>query len=339
MSITAPASDLTAEEWIERGKAVLEMERDALAAMRERLGESFARAVQTLLACSGKVVVTGMGKSGAVGRKIAGTLSSTGTTAVFLHPAEGIHGDLGMIASSDLLLALSQSGETGEILAILPAVRRIGARIIAMTGSPESTLAKNAEITLDTYVEKEACPLNLAPTSSATCQIALGDALALCAMQARRFTSDDYALFHPGGALGRRLLLRAGDLMRSGDQMASVRPGATVKDVVFAITRAHAGAAVMTDEDGRLMGIITDGDLRRHMLKSHDVLNDPAENVMTRHPLTVSPDQLAAEILEIINEKALRTGVNIGETPVVDDERRPLGMLMLKDIARAGILG
>jgi arabinose-5-phosphate isomerase len=333
------SSEFGEAELIERGKAILAEERDALSAMRDRLGDSFAKAAAMLLGCEGKVVVTGMGKSGAVGRKIAGTLSSTGTTAVFLHPAEGIHGDLGILTGSDILLALSQSGETDELLAILPAVHRIGARIVAMTGGLQSSLAQYAEVVLDTSVAKEACSLNLAPTTSTTCQIALGDALALCIMEARQFTANDYALYHPGGALGRRLLLRARDLMRSGDQLALVPADATVKEVLFAITNAHAGAAVMTDGDGRMMGIITDGDLRRYLLRSDDALNDPAERAMTRNPTVISPEMLAAEVLEIINEKAKRTGANIGEAPVIDESGRPLGMLMLKDIVRAGILG
>jgi arabinose-5-phosphate isomerase len=334
-AFTEPSDD----ELVAQGRAVLSEEANALAATRDRLGASFAAAARALLDCSGKVVVTGMGKSGAVGRKIAGTLSSTGTAAVFLHPAEGVHGDLGILTGDDVLLALSQSGETDELLAILPSVKRMGARIIAMTGALDSTLAQYAEAVLDTSVEKEACPLNLAPTTSTTCQIALGDALALCVMQARNFTKEDYALFHPGGSLGRRLLLRTADLMRTGDQLAIVSPDATVKDVLFAITKAKAGAAVMVDDGGRLLGIITDGDLRRYELeRGTDAFADPAEKALNRHPTTTTPNTLAAEVLSTINEKALSLGVVIGEVPVLDEERRPVGILMVKDLARAGIL-
>ena len=274
-----------------------------------------------------------------MGRKIAGTLSSTGTTAVFLHPAEGIHGDLGVLAGGDVLLALSQSGETEELLAILPIVKRIGARIVAMTGSPQSTLARYAEAVLDTSVEKEACPLNLAPTTSTTCQIALGDALALSVMQARHFTAQDYALYHPGGSLGRRLLLRVSDLMRTGDGLAVVGLDATLKEAMFAITKAHAGAAVLIDAEGRLAGILTDGDLRRYLERGDHGLSDPARDAMTRNPTVTASDTLAAEVLMQINERAEQSGVKIGEVPVVDAEGRPLGILMLKDLARSGILG
>ena len=328
-----------ASEWIALGRAVLDEEQAALGALRDRLDGAFVAAVRLLLECPGKVVVTGMGKSGAVGRKIAGTLSSTGTTAVFLHPAEGIHGDLGVLTGADALLALSQSGETDELLALLPIVRRIGARVIVMTGAPRSTLARYAEVVLDTSVAREACPLNLAPTTSTTCQIALGDALALCAMQARNFTADDYALYHPGGSLGRRLLLRTSDLMRTGDQMAVVPTGATLKDVMFAITQAHAGSAVVVDAEGRLTGFITDGDVRRYLVRGDHALSDPAEDAMTRRPTVTTPDSLAAEALTLIGERERESGARIGEMPVVDGEGRPVGVLMLKDLARAGILG
>ncbi|MBW3622415.1 MAG: KpsF/GutQ family sugar-phosphate isomerase [Armatimonadetes bacterium] len=306
--------------------------------MRDRLDADFARAVRLVLTCPGKVVVTGMGKSGAVGRKIAGTLSSTGTTAVFLHPAEGIHGDLGILAAPDLLIALSQSGETDELLALLPSVKRIGAGIIAMTGAPGSTLARYAQVVLDTSVEKEACPLNLAPTTSTTCQMALGDALALCVMQAREFSEADYALYHPGGSLGRRLLLRVSEVMRTGDQLALAPLGAPLREVIFKITQANAGAAVVVDPEGRIAGIITDGDLRRYLLRGDHALSDPVDAAMTPNPTITAPDVLAAEALGIINDRANATGVKIGEVPVVDADRRPVGILMLKDMARAGIM-
>lgn len=326
------------EEILQLGRSVIEDAQTALDSLKERLDESFVRSVRLLLECRGKVVVTGMGKSGAVGRKIAGTLSSTGTTAIFLHPAEARHGDLGVLTASDLLLALSQSGETDELLAILPVVKRIGAGVIAMTGSPESTLGRYAHVVLNTSVPREACPFNLAPTTSTTCQITLGDALALCVMRARNFTEADYALYHPGGSLGRRLLLRVCDLMRTGDQLALVQKGASLKDALFAITNAHAGAAIVTEASGRLCGIVTDGDVRRYLIRGDHALGDPVEAAMTPNPTVASPDVLAAEAVGLINERAQATGVRIGDVPVVDADGKPVGMLMLKDIVRAGIL-
>ncbi len=324
---------------LELAREVLERETQALTAMRDRLDDRFERAALLMRDCAGKIVVTGMGKSGAVGRKIAATLSSTGTTAVYLHPGEGIHGDLGVLAPGDILLVLSQSGETDEVLALLPALRRLSLPIIALTGGASSTLAQYSEVVLDTAVEREACPMGLAPTSSTTCQMALGDALALCVMRLRRFTPDDYALYHPGGSLGRRLLLRAADLMRSGDQLAIVPLGATLKETLFAITHAHAGAAAVVDADGKMAGLVTDGDLRRYELKRGEgAFGDPVERAMTTQPMTISPETMAVEVLATINERARATGASIGEVPVVDTEGRPVGILMLKDIARAGIL-
>ena len=316
-----------------RAIATLKAEGEAVLALCDRLDSSFAQAVEMILNCKGRLVVTGMGKSGAIGRKIAGTLCSTGTPSLFLHPAEGIHGDLGMVTSSDVVLALSNSGESNEITNILPAIGRIGAKLIAMVGRPGSTLGSFADVVLDTSVECEACPLGLAPTTSTTVQLALGDALALAVMEARRFTREDYALFHPGGALGRKLLLRVRDIMRSGSEMAVVKAEVILRDVLFAITTAGAGAACVVDGDGKLIGIITDGDVRRALLNDEAALHKRASEVMISNPRTISPDRLATEGLRMMETPTKQ----IGEMPVIEDGK-PVGMLMLKDLVTAGIV-
>ncbi|MGQ9524929.1 MAG: KpsF/GutQ family sugar-phosphate isomerase [Armatimonadota bacterium] len=323
---------------LEDARCVFDIEIEALRKLRDRLDESFDRAVQVILNCRGKVVVTGMGKSGAVGRKIAGTLSSTGTPSLFLHPGEGVHGDLGVLGPSDVLIALSYSGETDELSAILPTVKRIGVPIVAFCGRPDSSLAQAADVVLDTSVEREACPLGLAPTASTTCMLALGDALAVCVMKLRRFTREDYALFHPAGTLGRKLLLKVDDIMRTGDQLAVVDADTPIRDVLFAITKANAGAACVVDADRRLVGIITDGDIRRLFLRGNHVLDELVGNVMTRDPAVMSLGQLAAEAVRVMEERAVTKGARIGEIPVLDSDGRPVGMLNLKDLVRAGIV-
>lgn len=317
---------------LDRAREVLDIEASAILALKDRLDESFVSAVQLIIECKGRVVVTGMGKSGAIARKIAGTLASTGSPALFLHPAEGVHGDLGMVTSQDVVVALSNSGETDELLAILPVLKRIGAKLISLVGRPESTLGLASDVVLDVSVAKEACPLGLAPTASTTAMLALGDALALAAMEERKFTAEDYAVFHPSGALGRRLTLRVRDVMRVGDQLAVASEDTLLRDVLFAITKAGAGAAAITDSDGRLSGIIADGDVRRHMLEDPDCLYKKASEIMTRNPRTITADRFATEGLRILEM------FRIGELPVLDDEGRPIGMLMLKDLFRAGIV-
>jgi arabinose-5-phosphate isomerase len=315
------------------GRELLRQEAQALVAMAERLGDELVQAVDLLLNCSGRVVTTGMGKSGAVARKIAGTLASTGTPSLFLHPAEGVHGDLGMITMGDVLLALSNSGDTEELNAILPAIARINVPIIALTGRPDSPLGRAATVVLNTAVEREICPFNLAPTSSTTAQIAMGDALAITAMRCRRFTSEDYARLHPRGALGRRLLLTVGDIMRTGEGVARVAPDTLLKDVLFGITRAHAGAAVVVDADDRLLGLVCDGDIRRALIRDEDALHKPCAACMNTTPRTIVPDHLAAESLQLMQGPP-----QIGEMPVLDDDRHVLGMLNLKDLLQAGIV-
>ena len=318
---------------LDRARDTLTNEAEAILKLIDRLDSSFAHAVEMVLSCPGRLVVTGMGKSGAVARKLAGTFSSTGTPSLFLHPAEGIHGDLGMVTGQDVVLAVSNSGETDELVKILPAIARIGAGMIAMVGRAESTLAGYAQVVLDVSVDCEACPLDLAPTTSTTAALALGDALALAVMEARRFTKADYALFHPGGALGRRLLLRVSDVMRTGDSVAIVEADVMLRDAMFAITKAGAGAACIVDGDGKLIGIIADGDIRRALLADDKALSKKASEVMVASPRTIGPDRFATEGLRAMEAPPKQ----IGELPVLVDGR-PVGMLMLKDLVAAGIV-
>ncbi|MGQ9488037.1 MAG: KpsF/GutQ family sugar-phosphate isomerase [Armatimonadota bacterium] len=319
---------------IEAAREVLRVEAQGILRLADRLDERFEQAVQRILSCKGRVVTTGMGKSGAIARKVAATFASTGTPAFFLHPAEGVHGDLGMVTGEDVVLALSTSGETEELLAILPALKRIGVGIIAMVGRTESTLAQAADVVLDVSVEREACPYNLAPTASTTAMLAMGDALAITVMQERRFTPEDFAVFHPAGTLGRRLLLRVHDVMRTGDNVAVVHQARPLRDVLFAITRANAGAACIVNDEGILTGIITDGDIRRHLLRDVANLDHPAEELMTRTPHVVRGNPLAVEALHLFESLP----VKIGEMPVLDEDGKPVGMLMLKDLLRTGIV-
>jgi arabinose-5-phosphate isomerase len=311
---------------------VFRLEAAAILRLTERLGDAFERAVQLLLQCQGHVVITGMGKSGAIGKKIAATLSSTGTPALFLHPAEGIHGDLGAVTGRDVVLMLSYSGETDELLTILPALKRLGVPLIVMTGNLQSTLANAADVVLDVSVEREACPLNLAPTASAAAMLAMGDALALAVMTLRRFTPDDFARLHPGGTLGRRLLLRVRDVMRTGERLAVIHVSEPTKSAFAAITKARAGACVVVDDDGKLCGIVTDGDLRRALLRDVNLFHAPVTEVMTKTPKVIHPDALATEALRLMQTH------QIDDLPVVDEGRRPVGMVDVQDLLRVGIV-
>jgi arabinose-5-phosphate isomerase len=317
---------------IELARGVLKTEAQALLDAAERLEWSIVDAANLILLRTGNVIVTGIGKAGAVARKLAGTLSSTGTPAFFFHPAEGVHGDLGMIATGDVIIALSNSGETDELTGVLPAIRRVGAKLIAMTGNRESTLARSADVVLDVSCKREACPLGLAPTTSTTLMMATGDALAVVLMDSRKFTAEEYAKLHPSGALGRRLLLQASDLMRTGENMAVVREGTTLREAMFAISKAEAGAACVVSDSGGLIGIITDGDVRRHLIGASGSLDTLVEQMMITTPKTIPPDRLAAEAMKVMEE------FKIGEIPVVDSEGKPIGVLNLKDILRAGIV-
>ncbi len=320
---------------LESARRVLELESEAISQMAQRLDASFERAVDLMWSCAGRVVVTGLGKSGAIGRKIASTLSSTGTPALFLHAAEGLHGDLGMVARGDVLLAISYSGRSDELLTLVPAVRALGVPVIALTGSSQSYLALNSDIVLDARVEREACPLNLAPTSSTTAALALGDALAVVLMEKRGFAPADFLRFHPGGTLGRGANLSVGDLMRSGDRMALCAQSATFREALQAITRAGAGAAILTDEDGFLAGYLTDGDLRRHLLRAADansLLQSSAATHMTRSPLALRSEMAALDALRLLQERRLN------DAPVVDAENRPVGWLEDQELLRAGLM-
>ena len=311
---------------------VLRLEAEAVRTLADRLGEPFVRAVELVVGATGRVVVTGIGKSGAIARKSAATLASTGTPAFYLHPAEGVHGDLGMVTSADVVIALSYSGETDEILAILPALKRLGVSLVALTGNLRSTLAQNADVPLDVSVQREACPLDLAPTTSTTAMLALMDALAVAAMRVRRFTREDYALFHPAGSLGRRLLLRVGDLMRSGDRMAVCPPDASIRDALFAITRAQSGCVCVVNAAGRFAGLLSDGDIRRLLLRDEQALHSRLGDAAKPDPRTTTPERLVTEALQIMQQPP-----ECGELPVLGAEGEPVGVLNLKDIARAGI--
>jgi arabinose-5-phosphate isomerase len=305
---------------------VLEIEAQAIRELIPRLDESFDRAVQALLACAGRVVVTGMGKSGLVGQKISATLSSTGTPSLFLHPAEAIHGDLGRIVRGDLVMAISYSGDTEEIVALVPTIKRLGAPLLALTGFPRSALAAAADVHLDVSIRQEACPLGLAPTASTTAALAMGDALAMTLQEARGFTVDDFAVLHPGGRLGKKLL-RVEDRMHAGEQVPRVSPQTPMKDVVFEMTRKRLGMTTVVDAAGRLLGMISDGDLRRQMERhGYGLLDRTAEECMTPQPVSIRRRELAAAAL------ALMEGRRITSLPVVDEAGVVEGVVHLHDL-------
>lgn len=305
---------------------VLEIEAQAILDLRERLGPGFERAVGALLACTGRVVVTGMGKSGLIGQKLSATLASTGTPSLFLHPAEAIHGDLGRIVPGDVVVAISYSGETEEIVALLPSLKRLAVPLVALTGNPQSTLGHAADVHLDVGVRQEACPLGLAPTASTTAALAMGDALAMALLERRGFTADDFAVLHPGGRLGQKLL-RVEDLMHRGDDLPRVLPTTPMKDVLFEMTRKRLGVTTVAEADGRLLGLISDGDLRRQMEKhGYTLLDRRAEECMTARPRTIAPRALATEAL------ALMEAGKITSLVVTDPGGQLLGLIHLHDL-------
>ncbi|MCU9952644.1 MULTISPECIES: arabinose 5-phosphate isomerase KdsD [Burkholderia] len=305
---------------------VLDIEADAVRALRDQLDGGFVQAVALLLGCRGRVVVSGIGKSGHIARKIAATLASTGTPAFFVHPAEASHGDLGMVTSDDVFIGISYSGESEELVAILPLVKRIGAKLIAITGRAESSLGTLADVNLNAAVSKEACPLNLAPTASTTAALALGDALAVAVLDARGFGSEDFARSHPGGALGRRLLTYVRDVMRTGDDVPSVGLDATLSDALFQITAKRLGMTAVVDADGKVAGIFTDGDLRRVLARDGDFRTLPIADVMTRNPRTIAPDHLAVEAVELMERH------RINQMLVVDADGALIGALNMHDL-------
>ncbi|WP_226595677.1 KpsF/GutQ family sugar-phosphate isomerase [Marinobacter nauticus] len=310
----------------------IRIEREAIEALESRINGDFSRACEVIMACKGRVVVTGMGKSGHIGNKIAATLASTGTPAFFVHPGEASHGDLGMITPQDVVIAISNSGSTSEVVTILPLIKRMGAPLISMTGKPDSVLAQEAVANLDVSVAIEACPLGLAPTSSTTATLVMGDALAVALLEARGFSAEDFAFSHPGGSLGRRLLLRVSDIMHTGDQIPQVAEGTTLSGALLEITRKGLGMTTVVDAAGTLTGIFTDGDLRRTLDKSVDVHTTPIQDVMTRNGKTIGADHLAAEALNIMEE------MKINALPVTDANGTLVGAINMHDLLRAGVI-
>jgi arabinose-5-phosphate isomerase len=321
-----------AERALALAARTFEIEARALLALAARQDGGFARAVQAMLACRGRVVVMGMGKSGHVGRKIAATLASTGTPAFFVHPAEASHGDLGMVMAGDVVLAISNSGESDELAAILPAIRRIGVTLVAMTGQADSTLAQHAEIVISSAVEEEACPLNLAPTASTTAQMAMGDALAVALLDARGFREEDFARSHPGGSLGRKLLMHVRDLMRSGEDLPRVAPGAHFNELLREMTGKGLGFAAVADEAGRAVGIFTDGDLRRLIERGADLRALTAAEVMHRSPRLVRADALAVDAAQVMEMHRITSVL------VVDAQGLLVGALNSNDLMRAKVI-
>ncbi|RMF18031.1 MAG: KpsF/GutQ family sugar-phosphate isomerase [Gammaproteobacteria bacterium] len=327
--MTTPFED---KQLVTSAQRTLEIEADAVRALSGRIDDHFVRACRLILACEGRVVVTGMGKSGHIGSKIAATLASTGTPAFFVHPGEASHGDLGMITRQDVVLALSNSGTTSEIVTLLPLLRRLGIPLVAMTGNPDSTLALAAEAHLNTAVASEACPLGLAPTSSTTAALAMGDALAVALLEARGFTAEDFAFSHPGGALGRRLLLKVEDIMHAGEEVPCVSPGTPLKEALLEMSRKGMGMTAVTTDDNGIAGIFTDGDLRRALDRGVDINTALIDEVMTVHGKTVTPGMLAAEALGLMESN------KINALLVADENDRLAGALTMHDLLRAGVL-
>jgi arabinose-5-phosphate isomerase len=314
------------------GLAVINTEIEAISILRSRIDDAFVHACQHLLQCEGRIVVIGMGKSGHIAGKLASTLASTGSPAFYVHPAEASHGDLGMITNKDVVLALSNSGETGEILTILPLIKRLGVPLIVMTGKPNSTLAKNATAHIDISIDKEACPLGLAPTSSTTAALVMGDALAIALLEARGFTAEDFALSHPGGNLGRRLLLRVSDIMHMGNNIPQINSNALVSDALIEMTKKGLGMTAIVDDDGQMAGIFTDGDLRRILSQTIDVHTSPIADHMTTECKTAHPDMLAAEVLAIMQQH------KINALLILDDKQSLVGAINMHDLLRAGVV-
>jgi arabinose-5-phosphate isomerase len=323
---------LSSDELLALAGRVLDIESRAVHRLKERLDDSFVTACRLCLETTGRVVVTGMGKSGHIGRKIAATLASTGTPAFFMHPAEASHGDLGMITQQDLMLAVSYSGETQEIITILPLVKRMGAKLVSMTGKPGSTLARAADVHLDVAVDEEACPLNLAPTASTTATLAMGDALAVALLESRGFTAEDFARSHPSGSLGKRLLLRVSDVMHTGDGIPKVRENVRLSEGLVEMSRKGLGMTAIVDADDRILGVFTDGDLRRALDAGVDVHRTEMSAVMHRGPKTIAPDVLAAEAVHLLEEHKITALL------VADPQGRLVGALNIHDLFRAGIM-
>jgi len=317
---------------IECAKKVLEIEAEAIRNLISRLDENFEKAVEIIFSCRGRVIVTGMGKSGLVGRKIAATLASTGTPAFYLHPAEGLHGDLGMAMKDDCLLAISYSGETAELAQILPVVKKMGLKLITMTGNKKSRLAKFSDVVLDIQVDREACPYNLIPTASTTACLALGDSLAICLLEKKKLKKEDFASLHPGGTIGKKLFWQVRDIMRSGEDNPLILENKTVKDALFVMTEKGLGAVSVVDKNGKLVGYFTDGDLRRGLQRDKDLLKKKISSVMTKKPLTINPDKLAVEAARFLKEKGC------DNLPVIDRGKKVVGIIDEGDLLAEGIV-
>lgn len=313
----------------------LRIEAESVSKLIDRIDDEFEAVVQCILDCRARVIVTGMGKSGHIGRKIAASLASTGTPSFFMHPAEAFHGDLGMVTADDVVIAISNSGESAEIVNILPIIKRIGAKIVAMSGRRDSALGKNADFYVDIGVEREACPLGLAPTASTTATLAMGDAITVALLEARNFTKQDFALFHPGGSLGRRLLLTVENVMHSGEDNPVIHYGSTAKEALFMMTDKGLGATSVVDDNGVFIGLLTDGDIRRSLAKGSQFLEEPVEHLMTRTPFTITKDQMAAAALSIMEKHQPRP---ITLLPVIDENNRPIGIVHLTDLLRQGVV-
>lgn len=321
--------------FVKRAQEIIDLEMQGLKKVRSSLGHEFSQAVELILrALAGrkKIVVTGMGKNLHIAEKVSATLASTGSTSVVLNPAQAMHGDLGILNNGDILLALSYSGESDELVALLPSVGRLNVKIITITGNAKSSLGKCSDVVIPVTVDREACPFNMAPTVSTTVTLAVGDALAMVILEARGFKKEDYAKLHPGGAIGRALLLRVSDIMRTGKRIAIIRKGAKVKDGLVAMTRARAGSVSVLDSKSHLLGIFTDGDLRRHIPEQSNLLEMPIEQVMTHNPINVTGDELAVDVLKIFEEH------NIDDLPVVDSKKRLIGSVDIQDLPKLKIL-
>jgi arabinose-5-phosphate isomerase len=317
---------------IEQAKRVLRIESEAILSLIPRLNQAFTSAVKILFDCRGRAVLTGMGKSGFVANKIAATLASTGTPAFFMHPAEGIHGDLGMVVKGDVVIAISNSGETDEIINLLPAIKRLGVQLISLVGNRNSTLARMSDVTLDVSVAEEACPLGLAPTASTTAALAMGDALAAVLLEQRGFKAEDFALFHPGGSIGRRLLVRVRDLMHKDREVPATKEDALMKDAILEITSKKLGVTSIVDDREALVGILTDGDLRRALERGENILAHPVSQYMTRNPKVIGEEELAAKALQLMETYAITSLL------ILDDQRRVKGIIHMHDILKAGVV-
>ncbi len=317
---------------IKTAKDVIAIEAQAIKDLAKRIDKNFLKAVELIMKCKGRVIVTGMGKTGIIGRKIASTLSSTGTPSMWMHSAEAVHGDLGQVTRNDVLIVISNSGETEETKRLLPLIKKIGSKIIAMTGSATSALAKYSDVVLDVSVKKEGCPLGLSPMASTTVTLVMGDALAACLIVSKGFRKEDFAFYHPAGMLGKKLLLKVEDIMRVSPRYAKVKETMSVQNVLLAITKSRCGSACVVNGHQKIIGIFTDGDLRRHLETDSNILKRQVRDVMTKNPSTISSEQLAVEALRILKEK------KIDELPVVDKSKRLVGLLDVQDLLRAGLV-